>query len=26
VSAFTNKYLKPKDYLSLSLGIKFQLM
>ncbi len=25
VSAITNKYLKPKDYLSLSLGLKFQL-
>ncbi len=26
VSAFTNKYLKPKDYLSLSFGIKLQLL
>lgn len=26
VSAFTNKYLKPKDYLSLSFGIKMQLL
>lgn len=26
VSAFTNKYLKPKDYLSLSFGIKVQLL
>jgi hypothetical protein len=26
VSAFTNKYLKPKDYLSFSLGVKFQLL
>lgn len=26
VSAFTNKYLKPKDYLSLSFGVKFQLL
>lgn len=25
VSAFTNKYLKPKDYLSLSFGLKTQL-
>ena len=26
ISAFTNKYLKPKDYLCLSLGVKMQLM
>lgn len=26
VSAFTNKYLKPKDYLSLSFGVKLQLL
>lgn len=26
VSAFNNKYLKPKDYLSLSFGIKLQLL
>lgn len=26
VSAFTNKYLRPKDYLSLSFGIKLQLL
>ena len=26
VSAFTNKYLKPKDYLSLSFGLKSQLL
>lgn len=26
VSACTNKYLKPKDYLSLSFGIKLQLL
>lgn len=26
ISAFTNKYLKPKDYLSLSFGIKLQLL
>lgn len=26
VSAFTNKYLKPKDYLSLSFGLKMQLL
>ena len=26
VSAFTNRYLKPKDYLSLSFGIKLQLL
>ena len=26
VSAFTNSYLKPKDYLSLSFGLKFQLL
>lgn len=26
VSAFTNKYLKPTDYLSLSIGVKFQLL
>ncbi|MGN0054254.1 MAG: hypothetical protein ACI378_09385 [Bacteroides sp.] len=26
VSAFTNKYLKPTDYLSLSFGIKLQLL
>lgn len=26
ISAFTNKYLKPKDYLSLSFGIKMQLI
>lgn len=25
VSAFTNSYLKPKDYLCLSFGLKFQL-
>lgn len=25
VSAFTNKYLKPKDYLRLSFGLKMQL-
>ncbi|MCD8183704.1 MAG: hypothetical protein LUE99_12235 [Bacteroides sp.] len=25
-SAFTNKYLKPKDYLSLSFGLKLQLL
>lgn len=25
VSAFTNSYLRPKDYLSLSFGLKFQL-
>ncbi len=25
VSAFTNKYLKPDDYLRLSFGLKFQL-
>ena len=25
VSAFLNKYLKPKDYLSLSFGLKTQL-
>lgn len=25
-SAFTNKYLKPKDYLSLSFGVKLQLL
>lgn len=25
VSAFTNHYLKPKDYLSLSFGVKLQL-
>ncbi len=24
VSAFTNRYLKPRDYLSLSFGVKFQ--
>lgn len=26
ISAFTNKYLKPKDYLSLSFGLKMQLL
>ncbi|MCR6508540.1 hypothetical protein M1B78_10270 [Bacteroides sp. KH569_7] len=26
VSAFTNKYLKSKDYLSLSFGVKLQLL
>lgn len=26
VSAFTNKYLRPRDYLSLSFGIKLQLL
>lgn len=26
VSAFTNKYLKPKDYLSLSFGLKLQML
>lgn len=26
VSAFTNHYLKPKDYLSLSFGVKLQLL
>lgn len=26
VSAFTNKYLKPKDHLSLSFGVKLQLL
>lgn len=26
VSAFTNKYLKPKDYLSLSFGVKLQML
>lgn len=26
VSAFTNRYLKPKDYLSLSFGLKLQLL
>lgn len=26
ISAFTNKYLKPKDYLSLSFGMKLQLL
>lgn len=26
ISAVTNKYLKPKDYLSLGLGIKFQIL
>lgn len=26
VSAFTNSYLKPKDYLRLSFGLKFQLL
>lgn len=26
ISAFTNKYLKAKDYLSLSFGIKMQLL
>lgn len=26
VSAFTNKYLKPKDYLSLSFGLKTQML
>ncbi|MBQ8502633.1 MAG: hypothetical protein IJ494_10180 [Bacteroides sp.] len=26
VSAFTNSYLKPKDYLSLSFGVKLQLL
>lgn len=26
VSAFVNKYLKPKDYLSLSFGVKLQLL
>lgn len=26
VSAFVNKYLKPKDYLSLSFGLKMQLL
>lgn len=26
VSAFTNKHLKPKDYLSLSFGVKMQLL
>ena len=26
VSAFTNKYLKPKDYLSLSFALKLQLL
>lgn len=26
VSAFTNQYLKPKDYLSLSFGLKLQLL
>ena len=26
VSAFTNKYLKPRDYLSLSFGLKLQLL
>jgi len=25
-SAFTNSYLRPKDYLSLSFGVKFQLL
>lgn len=26
VSAFTNKYLKPRDYLCLSFGVKLQLL
>lgn len=26
VSAFTNKYLRPRDYLSLSFGLKMQLL
>lgn len=26
VSAFTNKYLRPRDYLSLSFGMKLQLL
>jgi hypothetical protein len=26
VSAATNSYLKPKDYLSLSFGLKLQLL
>lgn len=26
VSAFTNRYLRPRDYLSLSLGIKLQML
>lgn len=26
ISAFTNKYLKPRDYLSLSFGLKLQLL
>ena len=26
VSAFTNRYLKPKDYLCLSFGVKLQLL
>lgn len=26
VSAFTNKYLKPRDYLSLSFGLKMQML
>jgi len=26
ISAFTNRYLRPRDYLSLSLGVKLQLL
>ncbi|MEG1937208.1 MAG: hypothetical protein RRZ64_02185 [Rikenellaceae bacterium] len=26
ISAVTNKYLKPKDYLSLGFGVKFQIL
>jgi len=26
VSAFTNKYLKPKDYLGISFGLKMQIL
>ena len=26
ISAFTNRYLKPKDYLKLSFGLKFQIL
>ena len=26
ISAFTNRYLKPRDYLKLSFGLKFQIL
>lgn len=26
ITAFTNRYLRPRDYLSLSFGLKFQLL